>query len=659
MADDLIDSVLDDGLDDDIPVMLGGQRRLMKSGHLVVDGKNGTVAGPVQSEPAKASWEKPSSITSAPVVPITPVVPPPPPSSAFSTTAFEVQKVSKPFMPAGKPMISPSDRTEPVRVSKPTVVSIPPKQTLSAEPSQPPSATAVRPISPPPPPAPPLTSSKPPAPPTPPPITPSSASPKPVRPSVLQPPKPVRTIAKPLPSARPKPKSEPKPPPIKEKDPLVQYQEDLKEVKAIAERGLPDGSVEADTVDRIIVSLPSDIERASGYGFVDEAMRQRFVLAAEAFFKDLRDDLETESKFSMPTGSGGLGMTDAQAKNSVRLLVERRNDFLVAQRSKAEREKRQFVAGQVDRQLKTQERQAATERSELDRRFVKLTGQETTPKPQVESQPKPEPTVVPSSTQSIDTRPAGTPKVIRVVSGPASDRKTAGSSEASRRGDAAVAETFRDLFGDSQKAPEAVKVPPPVNLPLAEGETPIGTSPAVAVEAMSGPTVVESGTTQSAVQSSKPKVVVSPGTSLPSLRYVAESASGSPRSSAPPLPGLQPKPTVSDVMSSPRRLTGPVEELGSLTLQDFRRLSKSPQEAILKIRDKLDLLKDESFESKVAGIRAWRNSVVNRLYLDALRQSLVGRPVNEVLSEMAKGNGEALTKPEFDVLMELNRKLRF
>jgi len=657
MADDLINSVLDDGLDDDIPVMLGGQRRLMKSGHLVVDEKKEVVAEDAPVTPSQGSNETSQSVSSTPVVSLSS-------DSTPSTTAFEIQKVSKPFMPAGKPMTPSSDRTEPVRVSKPTVVPVLPKQTSPIE-SSPSPAVAVKSIPSlppsPPPPAPPLKTSKS----STPPITPKSTR----SPIVLtkqsgstsSASKPIRSVVEsPLPSIQSKSKSEPKPPLIKEKDPLVQYQEDLKEVKAIVERGLPDGSVEADAVDRIMASLPSDIERVSGYSFVDDAMRKRFVLAAEAFFKDLRGGLETESKFSMSVKSGGLGMTDTQAKNSVKLLVEKRNDFLVAQRSKAEREKRQFVASQVDRQLKEQERQTKIERSELDRRFVELTKQETTvesSKSEIKSEAEPTPNAL--STQSTTTRPTGTPKVIRVLSGPASDRKTAGSSEASRRGDAAVAEVFRDLFGDSQKAPEAIKVPPPVNLPLANGETPINTAQSIVVEKTSKPAVVGSKTDKVITQSLSSKTNAGFGSAAPSLRSVVIPVSGMSGSSVAPLPGLQSRQKVSDVVSSTRRLTGPVEELGSLTLQDFRRLSKSPQEATLKIRDKIDILKEESFEVKVAGIKAWRNSAVNRLYLDTLRQSLIGRPVDEVLVETAKSGREALTKPEFDALMRLNHELRF
>jgi hypothetical protein len=113
-----------------------------------------------------------------------------------------------------------------------------------------------------------------------------------------------------------------------------------------------------------------------------------------------------------------------------------------------------------------------------------------------------------------------------------------------------------------------------------------------------------------------------------------------------------------DVSSAPR-LVGPVEELHDLRLADFRRLSRDPHEACLKIRDKVDLLAERSFAEKDRGVKAWQESEINRLYLDLLRASLDGKPVPEVISAREFDGVPTLSKPEFDAIMELNRKLRF
>src|SRR5690606_26031994 len=112
------------------------------------------------------------------------------------------------------------------------------------------------------------------------------------------------------------------------------------------------------------------------------------------------------------------------------------------------------------------------------------------------------------------------------------------------------------------------------------------------------------------------------------------------------------RPLVSDVSYAPK-LIGPVEELRSLTLKDFRRLSKEPKEAALKIKDKIDLLEEQSFTLKTQGVEAWQGSEVNRLYLDVLRRSLEGRPVGEVIADMTASGGPAITQAEFEAVMDL------
>ncbi len=96
-----------------------------------------------------------------------------------------------------------------------------------------------------------------------------------------------------------------------------------------------------------------------------------------------------------------------------------------------------------------------------------------------------------------------------------------------------------------------------------------------------------------------------------------------------------------------------------MSIVDFRRLSKTPKEATLKIKDKIDLLAEESFERKTEGIKAWQASEANRTYLSMLRTSLEGEPLPQVIAKLQNANQPVLTKEEFDAIMELNRDLRF
>lgn len=118
------------------------------------------------------------------------------------------------------------------------------------------------------------------------------------------------------------------------------------------------------------------------------------------------------------------------------------------------------------------------------------------------------------------------------------------------------------------------------------------------------------------------------------------------------------KQTVSDVTFTPK-LVGPTDALRSMTIQDFRRLSKDPKEATLKIKDKIDLLADESFERRTEGVKAWQACESNRTYLSMLRASLEGEPLVQVIAKLQNAAQPVLTKEEFDAIMELNRDLRF
>lgn len=119
------------------------------------------------------------------------------------------------------------------------------------------------------------------------------------------------------------------------------------------------------------------------------------------------------------------------------------------------------------------------------------------------------------------------------------------------------------------------------------------------------------------------------------------------------------KPRVEEVKFAPK-VSGPIEELRQMTLEEFHRLSKDPQMAVQKIKDKLELLGDEDFTRRVEGIKAWQESGVNRHYFALLKDSLMrGVPPAGLIEEYAKAGKATITKDEFTAIMELNRDLRF
>jgi hypothetical protein len=107
------------------------------------------------------------------------------------------------------------------------------------------------------------------------------------------------------------------------------------------------------------------------------------------------------------------------------------------------------------------------------------------------------------------------------------------------------------------------------------------------------------------------------------------------------------------------RLTGPVAELRDTALIDFRRLSKDPVEACLKIKDKIDLLLHESYEKRTEAIRAWNDSEVYQTYLGLMREALEGRPLPQVVADRQAKGEPTLTVDEVKAVAELSRKLRY
>ena len=152
----------------------------------------------------------------------------------------------------------------------------------------------------------------------------------------------------------------------------------------------------------------------------------------------------------------------------------------------------------------------------------------------------------------------------------------------------------------------------------------------------------------------QPKFVTEPETNLPSPQPQIKI-----RPIQPPKAMRYGKPSVDGVRVEPI-LVGPVEELGMMTLINFRRLGETPHQAIARIKEKVDLLEKDSYAKKLAGIEAWHKSEVNRFYRllgqEGLRQ---GRSIDDIINERLRENKPTLSVEEFNSVMELNRSLRY
>jgi hypothetical protein len=111
----------------------------------------------------------------------------------------------------------------------------------------------------------------------------------------------------------------------------------------------------------------------------------------------------------------------------------------------------------------------------------------------------------------------------------------------------------------------------------------------------------------------------------------------------------------------PKHMTmGPVDELRQLSLKEFRRLGVNPIDASEKIQEKIGLLEDESLVKKAEGIKAWKESEVNKVYLAIGAASMAyKKPIEVVIREFKEENKPFLAPEEFNVVADLNKKLSY
>lgn len=121
--------------------------------------------------------------------------------------------------------------------------------------------------------------------------------------------------------------------------------------------------------------------------------------------------------------------------------------------------------------------------------------------------------------------------------------------------------------------------------------------------------------------------------------------------------GVQKK--VTDVIAG-NRLMGPVEQLGTMTLADFRRLSTNPDEAVRKMEALLLSLQKTSYEERVRGVLAWRKSPLASLSIALMTESLnSGVAIAEIAARRRSQGKETLGPAEMQALSKWNERVRF
>jgi len=114
------------------------------------------------------------------------------------------------------------------------------------------------------------------------------------------------------------------------------------------------------------------------------------------------------------------------------------------------------------------------------------------------------------------------------------------------------------------------------------------------------------------------------------------------------------RPKVEDVKFS-AQLYGPIDELAALKIEDFRRLSKNPDEAARKILGKIQILEEESMVKRNEGVQALRRSPLYKAYAQIMNTAIKqGQSFNQIIEA-----NPVITLAEFKAIMDLNKSLKF
>lgn len=160
------------------------------------------------------------------------------------------------------------------------------------------------------------------------------------------------------------------------------------------------------------------------------------------------------------------------------------------------------------------------------------------------------------------------------------------------------------------------------------------------------------------------KLVLPPLTTTPS-RVEPSLAAATPVSVTPVTrlpPGHAPmghKPSMVDVRSR-SAVVGPIDELRLMSLSELRRLSTDPKAATARVKQKIELLREQSHEYMMEGLNAWRDSGAYQAYLALARRGLIEhRSVVDIIHDDQAAGDVAMTEAEFMAILNMNRETRW
>jgi|GEM_PF-1910900 hypothetical protein len=384
----------------------------------------------------------------------------------------------------------------------------------------------------------------------------------------------------------------------------------------------------ATSLEKELRGLAEEVIKKYNFSFKDEVKHRRFVQLFVSRLKDVRDIVELREALLKTGEAGGLGLDSDKADQVVKIIEDEKKIYELKIKSSVKpalADRRAQPVAALEKLIKADAAQQAPALMLAAKvptiPAVKLIDQPVVPKEISAPAVKPEVKITPA---------APTVKSPQMINQEL-DRLRVEAHQRETQALASVKPAIKPV--PSQKTEEAklkewreemlqeiAKVAPPVTPSTtdATGNVKVQISSVPGRETSTS----KSQSAESKASSSEPKVEVR-------------------------------RPRVEDVKAPPRVL-GPLEELKSLSLVDFRRLAATPTEALNKVKGKIDLIGEASLAKKLEAIKAWQNSIVYQLYLKLGRDSIEqGKTMATLQSETT------LTEQEFEAIADFNTKLRF
>lgn len=390
------------------------------------------------------------------------------------------------------------------------------------------------------------------------------------------------------------------------------------------ELDLPEPSHEA--LRSRLQTMLTTIEREIGVVYTDKKLEERFRSIMSLRLRGVRNARETVEALQKPKSIGGLELNASQTDMVTRVLEGKVADFTAMWKEEELQKLKKLEADRAEQKHAQTERQQEEVQNQLDKKIQKIAQEKGSIKAQ--------------KAVVLD-------KLIRAEAG---------------RGDSILA----DLRSRSKEKTKSAPTRPLGQVDGPDMVSPASVAPQESKAAFIAPLPASPASQSVEVSDSLPASHIGASPSRQEQKKsdqhvdkVREERQGNPEDNRRGTASYAERPRMVDVRSG-HALMGPLDEIGSMTLKDFRLLAAQPHDAGLKLRSKIDNLEAEHYGMRLAGLTALWGSPLMRLYGNVVVQSLAQKiAIDQAVARQADIQSPGLSLDEFRVLLDLSTELRF